>query len=97
MIVVKVEMWPLGNEKKAYELSRAYIRNDAKTTIKTKGDYGSYNADFMQSVKFNPKKVWRKGRAEHIHRSRRGVWDILYVCLESAGLGKRNPSKEKKE
>lgn len=91
MIVVKVEIWPRGNEGKAFELSRAYIANDAKTSAKTDGEYGSYDAKFMQSFQFNPNKIWKKGRAENIHRKRRGVWDILFVALRSAGLDKRNP------
>jgi hypothetical protein len=91
MLVVKVEMWPGGNPEKAYEMTRAYIANDVKTTNETKGEYGTYNARFMQSVRFSPDKVWKRGKAEHIHRRRRGIWDILFVALRSAGLDKRNP------
>jgi hypothetical protein len=91
MIVVKVELWPMGNEEKAKELSRAYIANDYETSKKTKGEYGSYDAKFMQSILFNPKKIWKKGRAENVHRKKRGVWDIIYLCLKSAGMDKRNP------
>jgi hypothetical protein len=90
MIVVKVEMWPLGNEKKAQELSRAYISNDGVTSRETGGAFGSYDARFMQSIYFDPKKVWKKGRAECVHRARRGVWDILYLCLKSIGMEGRN-------
>ena len=90
MLVVKVEMWPKGHESKAHEICRAFIANDGKTSRETEGEYGSYNARFMQSVRFNPKKVWRTGRVEKIHRSKRGVWDILFACLRSAGLGHRN-------
>jgi len=45
MIVVKVELWPRGFEKNSKELCRAYISNDVKTTVSTKGKYGSYNAE----------------------------------------------------
>ena len=91
MLVVKIEMWPNGEEAKAYEHSRAYVANDCLTTMKSQGTYGSYNVRFMQSIKFDPKKVWKRGRAENIHRSRRGMWDILYVALRSIGMEKRNP------
>lgn len=94
MIVVKVEIWPKGDEKSARELTRAYIANDVVTSIRTKGSYGSYNADFMQSAQFNPKKVWKKGRAENVHRTKRGVWDIIYLCLKSIGMEKRNKKDE---
>ena len=95
MLVVKIEMWPSGDESKAYEYARAYVSNDCLTTIKTRGVYGSYTVKFMQSHKYNPKKVWKKGRAERIHRSKRGIWDVLYVALRSAGLEKRNPERSK--
>jgi hypothetical protein len=91
MIVIKCELWPGGDESKARELCRAFIANDAKTSTQTQGMYGSYDARFMQSIHFNPKKVWKTGRAENVHRTKRGVWDILYVCLRAAGLEKRNP------
>jgi hypothetical protein len=96
VIVVKCELWPMGDESNARELTRAYISNDNKTSAQTQGTHGSYDARFMQSVHFNPKKVWKAGRAENIHRTKCGVWDILYVCLRSAGLDKRNPVAEKK-
>ena len=93
MIVVKVEMWPLGNEKRAYEMTRAYIANLGGTTLETKGEYGTYKADFMQSVQFNPKKIWKTGAVQRIHRHKRGLWDILYVALRSIGMEERNPNK----
>lgn len=92
MIVVKVELWPHGDESKARELSRAFISNDLKTTAETRGEYGSYECKFMQSQQFNPSKVWKKSRAKFIHRTKRGVWDILFVGLYNAGLLKRNSS-----
>lgn len=90
MIVIKVEMCPLGDEDKSFEMARAYISNDYETSAKTDGKYGSYNAKFMQSVQFNPKKVWKRGKAKNIHRKKRGVWDILYCCLRSIGMEERN-------
>ena len=90
-MVIKVELWPIGDALQARELTRAYIANDGITSLKTQGTLGSYDARFMQSVHYNPKKVWKTGRAENIHRTKRGIWDILYVCLRSAGLEKRNP------
>ncbi|EMO53950.1 hypothetical protein [Leptospira noguchii] len=90
MLVVKIEIWPGGDESKKREHSRAYIANDGKTTLETKGAYGSYDAKFMQSENFNPKKVWKSSKAERIHRKLRGVWDILYVALRNAGMEQRN-------
>ncbi|EKR34376.1 hypothetical protein LEP1GSC096_0054 [Leptospira interrogans serovar Hebdomadis str. R499] len=41
VIVIKVEIWPNGDESKAREHSRAYIANDGKTVKETKGAYES--------------------------------------------------------
>lgn len=90
MLVIKIELWPFGNEKKSKEICRAYIANDGITSSETDGEYGSYNAQFMQSDRYDPKKIWRIGHAENIHRRKRGPWDILYLCLRSIGMEKRN-------
>lgn len=90
MLVIKIELWPFGEEEKSKEIARAFICNDGETSKKTRGIFGSYDAKFMQSDRYNPKKVWKKGRAENIHRTKRGVWDILYLCLKSIGMDKRN-------
>lgn len=91
MIVVKCEMWPGGDERKAYPLCKAEIANDGDTSEETDGRKGSYKARFMQAEQFNPKKVWRSSKVPPISRSRRGVWDILYVALRNAGMEERNP------
>lgn len=83
-------MCPKGNRDRSYEIARAYISNDLNTSLETKGKYGSYMARFMQSKQFNPNKVWKEGTAEMVHRTKRGVWDILYLCLKSIGMEKRN-------
>jgi len=91
VIVVKVEIWPNGDESRAREHTRAFIANNEEETRQTGGEFGTYNAKFMQNEHFDPKKVWKYGKAERIHRVKRGVWDIIFVALRSAGLDKRNP------
>lgn len=90
MIVVNIEVWPRGDESKKYPIAKAFIANEGTTTEKTAGEYGSYTAKFMQSEQFNPHKVWKVGVADRVHRRNRGVWDILYLCLKSAGMDRRN-------
>lgn len=90
MVVVKVELWPNGHEEHAKELTRAYITNNGITSKETNGEFGSYEAKFMQSYQFNPKKIWKKSTVHRIHRERRGIWDILFASLFNAGLAKRN-------
>jgi hypothetical protein len=99
MIVIKVIMWPMGDESREREIARAYISNDYKTSRNTSGKLGSYNAKFMQSQQYDPKKIWKEGRAENINREKRGVWDILYLCLKSIGMDLRNklPDADKQE
>jgi hypothetical protein len=58
--------------------------------METKGELGSYEAEFMQSYEFDPSKTWKKGKVKNIHRNKRGVWDILYCALHSIGMNKRN-------
>jgi len=38
MIVVKIELWPFGNESKSRELGRAYIANDGTGDLE-RGNY----------------------------------------------------------
>lgn len=90
MLVVKVELWPKGDESRAREICRAQIANDVATTKETRGEFGAYKAKFMQSVQFNPTKVWKYGKVPPIHRQKRGVWDILFLALYSAGMFGRN-------
>lgn len=87
MIVIKIELWPYGIEDKAREISRAYIVNDIETSHRTKGKFKSYNASFLKP---NAQKVWKKGKADKVHRTKKNVWDILYLCLRSAGMERRN-------
>jgi len=92
MIRITVEVIPGGDESRKRLHCIAEISNTGKETHATGGQYGSYKAKFYQNVLFNPSKVWRRGNAEHIHRKRRGAWDILFCCLYNAGLYERNKS-----
>ena len=90
MIRVTVEIIPQGDESRKRTHCIAEISNTGKEVWETKGTYGSYTAKFYQNEKFKPSKIWRTGRVEHMHRSMRGAWDILFCCLYSAGLFDRN-------
>ena len=72
MIVVKVELWPFGNEAAAREIGRAHIHNDA-TGDAAVGNYGYH--------------IWnqagicvRKGDVVG-HVRARGVWELIRRCL----------------
>jgi len=90
MIRVTIEIVPHGIEDKAFVHSIATIANDGIKSLQTHGELGDYNAKFMQSYDKNPKQLWKKGHATDIHRTKRGIWDILFCCLYNAGMFKRN-------
>ena len=95
MIVLKIEMWPRGEEAKAYLLGSAHIWNDATGTAST-GNYGFklFRKDGRQ---------YREGVITNFPRKRLLVWDLLFRALcqhfikrNHIALGKGEPSEEAK-
>jgi hypothetical protein len=97
MIVVKIELWPFGDESRAREIGRAEIWNDGSGSITT----GNYHAKLLKSPKYATSKgVWKKGRVENFPRLKLGPYDLLLQILESAigkrnGIGKLSANKDK--
>lgn len=92
MIVIKVEMWPGGDESKAEEFSRAYIDNRVVTTLRTGGTHGDYHAKFMGGIWGRPdcaRRIWKTSTVSGFNRTTRGVWDLIYLALKAA-VGTRN-------
>lgn len=88
MIVVKVEMWPGGDESKRYELGRTYIYNDGGGTGK-RGNYevrvcrkGSFTPDARKIV--SGKGFTRTGRVDNWPRKSYNIWRLILRCLMSA-------------
>jgi hypothetical protein len=93
MIVVKVEMWPGGDERRAEEFSRAYIANEVTTTVSTQGRQGTYTVRLMGGIWGRPdclKRTWKMGKVEGFDRVKQGVWDLIYLALRDT-VGYRNP------
>lgn len=87
MIVVKVEMYPQGQKEGAYLLCCATIANDGT------GDETTGNYEFALSYQTNltsRRGSWRTGHVAGFPRKGRGVWDLLYRVLCSAGMNQRN-------
>lgn len=90
MIVVKLEMWPKGDESKKYELGRTYIFNAGGTA--QRGDYevrvcrksreGNYEKTARQLVE--GKGFTRTGRLENHPRQSYNVWRLIIRALRSA-------------
>lgn len=79
MIVVKVEMWPLGKEEGAREIGRAHISNDGTGDRAT----GHYNVKLLKSAEYAKRLggTWKAGRVEGFPRLTLGPWDLLYRAL----------------
>lgn len=91
MIVVKIEMWPRGDESRAVEFARAVITNQVDKTLATGGARGDYDVELKGGVygRENPLKgVWKRGKVVGFDRMKRGVWDLLYQALANTVGGR---------
>lgn len=86
MIVVKVEMWPGGDESRAQEFARATITNQVRTTVESGGKLGDYAVKLSGGIWGRPecaKRIWKMGKVSGFDRVHRGVWDLLFLALRS--------------
>lgn len=75
MIVIRIEMWPLGDEKRKRLLGIARISNDGLGTA----DTGNYKVELS---KFGSEtQIWKRGRVESFPRLKLGPWDLLFRAL----------------
>lgn len=79
MIVVKIELWPLGFEDKAKEIGRMTITNDLTTLERTSGNKSSYNVRVMRRGTID--QVQREGRVENYPRHSYTVWELVRRAL----------------
>lgn len=88
MLRVTIELLPGGREEGRRVLATADIANDGQHPRRP--TYGSYRAwlHVMQTKDGKP-RLWRRACVSSMHRSRRGVWDLLQLVLDDA-LGNRN-------
>ena len=84
MIVVKIEMWPKGDESKKHELGRTYIYNAGGSL--TKGDYevrvcrkGKYS--FTLDDLHSGKGFTRTARVEGYPRLAYNIWRLVLQAL----------------
>lgn len=73
MLVVRLEVWPEGDESRKRDLGRAEIVND-ETGTDTLGNY-----DFR--VRNARGDVFHEGRVERWPRLSRGPWALLFRCM----------------
>lgn len=90
MIVVKIELWPRGDESHKIDLGRMTITNDLTSLDPTMGNYG-VKIFKGQLYSRKPDDVWKTGRVGNFPRSSKqhGPWDLLYRALRTI-VGDRN-------
>lgn len=73
MLVVKVEVWPGGDESRAREIERLYAGN-----ISSLADVSDYIYRFGD-------RDWMDGNSAHVfgHRRSDGAWELVRRILES--------------
>lgn len=87
MLVIKVELWPHGDESRKKNLGIAHIANDGTGNL-SRGNY------WVKLFKWDTgKRVWKEGEFKDFPRIKLGPWDILYRAL-SVTVGDRNCPKE---
>ena len=99
MIVVKVEVWPYGDETGAEEIASAYIGNMGSVEGSTH-EHGNYHAVFhgketkpgeQDAPPFYPHparhpKLKGEGFVKQFPRIKKGVWELVAEALRAAGL-----------
>lgn len=80
MLVVKVELWPFGDESRMKELARGFIWNDA-TGTSTRGNY-----QFV--LKDGRGRKWKTGTVTDFPRTKLLGWDLLLRALYSVLAGR---------
>ena len=81
MIVVKVELWPHGDQTRMREIGRAHISN-----VGGNEDFGRYEVELLKSAEYsvrNAGKVYRRGSVVNFRR-KLGPWPLLMYALQSA-------------
>lgn len=72
MIVIKVEIWPFGDEKKGREIGRLHIVNDGTQTGTDIGDYDV----FAGHPETHRDDAFEQARVEG-HQRAKGIWPLL--------------------
>ena len=79
MIVVKIELWPLGFEDRKQEIGRVEIANTGELG---NGEFGNYNVKLFKAAKYSkkPGEIYKKGQVYNFRREM-GPYDLVACCL----------------
>lgn len=86
MIVVKIELWPFGDESQKTEIGRTLIANDGTGSV-SRGNYDvrvlRRNAYTLSGTEFDSSAT-RTGRVEGYPRLSYNIWRLILRALRSA-------------
>jgi hypothetical protein len=85
MLVCRIEMWPGGDQSKAYDMGSVLIANAGGT--ETEGEYSVQLTGKPEH--FKRRGFWRQGVVKAFPRKRLGAYDLLLRAL-GAVIGERN-------
>lgn len=74
MIVIKIELWPMGFESMKKEIGRMLIDNQGGTD--TRGDYR------VRVLRKGTTKVQREGTVENYPRKSYSIWRLVFRALK---------------
>lgn len=89
MIVIRMELWPGGDQTRAIDLGVGVIANQGETGANT---HPPYSVRLLKSARFSKRagETWRSGTVAAYPRNdkRWGPWELLALALE-ATIGDR--------
>ena len=83
MLVINVEVWPLGDATRRYPVGQVTITNDGTGTWES----GNYKAEFV-TINDGEISKMRRGQVKGFERLERDAFELLYKALGDA-LGKK--------
>ena len=92
MIVIKIELWPGGDERCKQDLGSARITNTVDATVKSAGEIGDYRVELLKGARYSLRaagSVWKTCVVSGFPRKGLGPWDLLYRALRDL-VGYRN-------
>jgi hypothetical protein len=84
MIVVKVELWPKGDGRKAKEIGRSYIANVGGNRKKGNYEIAVCRRGSKRCPLVGKTKAVREGKVENFPRLSYNVWRLVLRALLSA-------------
>ena len=90
MIVIKVLLWPGGDESRERELGRTYVYNVATSFGGAIGSYGvrvmrrGVKTEYTRGVYEGKERVTRCAEVKDHKRHQANVWNLVYKALAAA-------------